>query len=172
MYKRLALLLTGAIAAATLAAGASASTHLAGDFVIPQFFCGINVQDEVQYVDNYGTKADGTSSDSGYINETLTAANGRAVTIKYGAGHEENAAPVSNPDGTTTFVSTYSGLNAKTQIVGGPVLEQGSGRIQWTLVLDADGNAVYSSIVSLSGQNPNLTGEPDCSVVGPYLAGA
>jgi hypothetical protein len=172
MYKRLALLLASTLGAATIVAGASASTHLSGDFVIPQSFCGVDVQDEVQYVDNYGTKADGTSSDSGYIHETLTAANGRAVEIKYGAGHEENAAPVTNPDGTTTFVATYSGLNAKTQIVGGPVLEQGSGRIQWTLVLDADGNTVSSSIVSLSGQNPNLTGEPDCSVVGPYLAGA
>ena len=172
MYKRLALLLATAVGAAALAVGASASTHLSGDFVIPQFFCGISVQDEVRYVDNYGTKPDGSSSDSGYVNETLTAANGRAVVIKYDAGRAENAPPVNNPDGTTTFVSTYSGLNAKTQIVGGPVLEQGSGRIQWTLVLDADGNTVSSSIISLSGQNPNLTGQPDCSVVGPYLAGA
>jgi hypothetical protein len=172
MYKRTALLLASILGAATLAAGASASTHLAGDFVVPSFFCGINVQDEVQYIDNYGTKSDGSSSDSGYIDETLTAPNGRAVEIKYGAGHEENAPPVYNSDGTTTFVATYSGLNAKTQIVGGPVLEQGSGRVQWTLVLDADGNVVSSSIISLSGQNPNLTGEPDCSVVGPYLAGA
>jgi len=39
-------------------------------------------------------------------------------------------------------------------------------------VIDADGNFVSFTVVSLSGQNPNLTGEPDCSVVGPYLAGA
>lgn len=172
MYKRLTVLLAGAVAAASLAGSASGSTHFAGDFVIPQEFCGISVQDEVQYIDNYGTYADGSSSDSGYLMETLTAANGRAVRIRYDAGRAENAPPVSNSDGTTTFVSTYSGLNAKTQIVGGPVLEQGSGRIQWTLVLDAAGNVVSSSIVSLSGQNPNLTGAPDCSVVGPYLAGA
>jgi hypothetical protein len=172
MYKRLAVVLAGIVGAASLAAGASGSTHLTGDFVIPQFFCGINVQDEVQYVDNFGTRADGSSSDDGYLTETLTAPNGRAVRIRYDAGHAENAPPVTNPDGTTTFVSTYSGLNAKTQIVGGPVLEQGSGRIQWTLVLDAEGNTVSSSIVSLSGQNPNLTGAPDCSVDGPYLAGA
>ena len=34
MYKQLALLLAGTLGAATLATGASASTHLSGDFVI------------------------------------------------------------------------------------------------------------------------------------------
>src|SRR5262249_23406913 len=146
--------------------------HLSGDFTFPDVICGIRVQHEVQFIDNFGVKADGSSYDSGYLIETFTAANGRGVRIKFDAGHEENAPPLIGPDGSYTFVSTYSGLNAKTQAVGGPVLAQGSGRVQTTTVFDADGNFVSFAAVSLSGQNPNLTGQPDCSVVGPYLAGA
>ena len=52
------------------------------------------------------------------------------------------------------------------------MLEQGSGRVQATFVNDANGNLISFSVIALSGQNPNLTGEPDCSVVAPYLAGA
>lgn len=172
MYKRLAMVAGAVLGSAVVAAGASGATHLTGDFAFPDVACGISVWHEVQYVDNYGVKADGSSSDSGYLVETLTAANGRAVTIKYDAGHEENAPPVIGADGSYTFASTYSGLNAKTQAVGGPVLEQGSGRVEATAVFDADGNLVSFNVISLSGQNPNLTGQPDCSVVGPYLAGA
>jgi hypothetical protein len=39
-----------------------------------------------------------------------------------------------------------------------------------TEVFDATGNLV--SFNAPAGPNPNLTGEPDCSVVGPYVAGA
>ena len=27
-------------------------------------------------------------------------------------------------------------------------------------------------VAALSGQNPNLSGQPDCGVISPYLAGA
>jgi hypothetical protein len=172
VYKRLAALLAGAIGATALAVGASAATHVTGDFVFPDVVCGISVQHEVQFIDNFGSKADGSSFDAGRLVETFTAANGRGVKITFDAGHEENAALVNNPDGTTTQVFTFAGLNALTQAVGGPVLEQGSGRVRVTEVFDATGNLVSFNVVALAGPNPNLTGAPDCSVVGPYLAGA
>jgi hypothetical protein len=172
MYKRLAVLLTSVLGAAVLAAGASAATHIAGDFVFPDEVCGISVMHEVHFIDNFGSKADGSSFDAGQVVETFTAANGRGVKITFDAGLEENAAPINNPDGTTTLVFTYSGLDVKTQAVGGPVLEQGTGRIQVTVVLDATGNLVSFNVAVLAGPNPNLTGAPDCSIVGPYLAGA
>jgi hypothetical protein len=88
------------------------------------------------------------------------------------AGFTKWAAPVQNPDGTTTQVATGSGLNVKTQAVGGPVLEQGAGLVQATFIFDSQGNVLSVSVVALAGPNPNLTGLPDCGIVGPYLAGA
>jgi hypothetical protein len=155
-----------------LASTASAATHLAGDFTFPDTVCGIAVQHELSFIDNFGSKADGSSWDAGQIVETFTAANGRGVRITFLAGHEENAALVQNPDGTTTQVYTYAGLDVKTQAVGGPVLEQGTGLVQVTVIFDVQGNVLSVSVVALAGPNPNLTGAPDCGIVGPYLAGA
>jgi hypothetical protein len=63
-------------------------------------------------------------------------------------------------------------LNVKTKAINGPVLEQGSGRQQVTVVYAANGDILSIVIVALSGQNPNLSGQPDCGVIAPYLAGA
>jgi hypothetical protein len=93
------------------------------------------------------------------------------VIIKYDAGHIYNAAPIFNSDGTVTKVAKFSGLNALTQAINGPVLELGSGEIQLTEIFGSSSNLLPFSVVALAGPNPNLTGAPDCSVVGPYLAG-
>ena len=172
MNSKLAALIATALGASALGTAAGAATHLTGDFTFPDIVCGIPVQHEVFFIDNFGAKADGSSFDSGQLVETFTAANGRAVKITFDAGHEENAAPIANPDGTTTQVFTYTGLDVKTQAVGGPVLEQGTGRVQVIAVFDANGKLLSLSVVPLAGPNPNLTGAPDCAVVGPYLAGA
>jgi hypothetical protein len=171
--------LTTAIAVAALAAtvsaaaaGATVPGHFTGTFSFPANWCGFDGIDTVTVLDNFGSQMDGTTWDAGRLVETFVADNGRGVSITYDAGREENAVPVVNPDGTTTLVFLYSGLNAKTQAVGGPVLQQNAGRVQVTVVLDPDGNVLSITVVALAGPNPNLTGAPDCSVVGPYLAGA
>jgi hypothetical protein len=82
-----------------------------------------------------------------------------------------NAAPIFISDGTVTKVDTFTGLDALRQAVNGPVLELGSGDIQVTLMFDSSGNLLSVSVVALGGPNPNLSGAPDCSVIGPYLAG-
>jgi hypothetical protein len=173
MHNRLAVLAGAAvIGVGTLAGTSSAATHLSGHFTFPDTVCGIAVQHEVSFIDNFGSQPDGAHFDAGQIVETFTAANGRGVTITFTAGLNKFAAPVQNPDGTTTWVITASGLDVKTQAVGGPVLEQGAGLVQVTLIFDAQGNLLSISAVALAGPNPNLTGAPDCAVVGPYLAGA
>jgi len=172
--RRLAYLVATAAAAAVLAgaAGAADPGHFSGSFTSPDTICGFDGTNTVLVLDNFGSLPGGASYDAGRLIETFIADNGRGVAISYDAGREYNAPSVTNPDGTTTRVFTYSGLDVKTQAVGGRVLEQGTGRIQVTVVLDATGNVLSFSVVALAGPNPNLTGAPDCSVIGPYLAGA
>jgi hypothetical protein len=160
------------IATNILAAGASAATHLGGTFTFPSRMCGFRGTSTLEVVDNFGVKADGSSFDSGRLVETFAADNGRGVRVAWDAGHEYNAPPVTNADGTTSYVFEFSGLNAKVWSLDVGLLEQGSGRIQVTEVDDADGNPVSLSVVALAGPNPNLSGSPDCSVIGPYLAGS
>ena len=163
-----------AVSAVTLLAAAAevahGATHLAGTFTFPSTMCGFSGTSTLTVVDNYGSKADGSSFDSGRLVETFIAQNGRGLTISWDAGHLQNLPAVTNTDGTTTLVSVYSGLNAQVRALHGPLLEQGSGRIEVTVLLDADGNLVGVTAVALAGPNPNLSGAPDCSVIAPYLA--
>jgi hypothetical protein len=172
--RRLPCLVATAAVAAVLAGGAGAADpgHFSGGFTFPETLCGFDGTNTVLVLDNFGSLPGGASYDAGRLIESFIADNGRGVTISYDAGHEYNAPPVANPDGTATVVFTYSGLDVKTQAIGGRVLEQGTGRVQVTVVLDATGNVLSVSVVALAGPNPNLTGAPDCSVIGPYLAGA
>jgi len=150
---------------------ASAATHLVQDFSFPDNLCGFDGISQVSIIDNFGPLPAGATFDAGSIRQTFTADNGRGVILTFDAGHEYNAAPVFNSDGTVTRVFTFSGANVKTQAVQGPVLEQGAGLVQVTLTFDSQGDVVAVSAQSLAGNNPNLTGAPDCTVIGPYLAG-
>lgn len=161
----------GAVGSGALHAAASNPTHLVQHFTFPDTVCGFSGTTQFAIVDNFGSLPGGATYDAGTLVQTFTADNGRGVIIKYDAGHIDNAAPVFNPDGTVTKVSTYTGLNALTQAVNGPVLERGSGVIQVTLTFDSNGKLLSVSVVVLAGPNPNLTGAPDCTVIAPYLAG-
>ena len=152
--------------------GAGAATHLAADFSVPDTVCGFSGISQWSVIDNFGPLANGGTFDNGRMVQTFTADNGRAVEIDYGAGHAVFSPPVPNADGTLTQTLTASGLDAITKAVGGPVLEHGAGRVEVTFIEDAQGDTLSVSAVSLAGQNPNLTGAPDCTVVGPYLAGS
>ena len=79
---------------------------------------------------------------------------------------------VYNPDGSFSFTAVEDGLSAKTQALRGPVLEQSTGRVFLTYYFDADGNFISMTIDSTTGPQNNVTGEPDCSIIGPYLAGS
>jgi len=149
---------------------AAAATHLVQSFTFPDNLCGFDGISQVSIIDNFGPLPAGATFDAGSITQTFTADNGRGVRLTFDAGHEYNAAPVFNADGTVTRVFTYSGANVKTQALDGPVLEQGAGLVQVTVTFDWQGNVVSVSVQSLAGNNPNLTGAPDCAVIAPYLA--
>ena len=175
---RRATLIAGvAIAAAICTFGpaissAGASTHFAEAVSFPDVLCGFNGITELSGIDNFGSLGNGGTYDNGRLVQTFTAVNDRAVEIDYVAGREVFSPLTVNPDGTFTQTITASGLDVLTKAVGGPVLAHGAGRIEVTVIEDANGDTLAVSAVSLAGQNPNLTGAPDCSVIGPYLQGS
>jgi hypothetical protein len=163
-------------AAATLVTGASAAgaadpTHLSGSFTIPHdTMCGFAGTTSVQFIDNFGASPNGSSYDSGQLIQTFIADNGRGVVVSF-AGHEYNAPPVHNPDGTTTLVFIFSEAQNKVQILGGGILQMNAGRVEVTAVLAPDHSLLSLSVVVLAGNNPNPGMIDNCSVIGPYLAG-
>jgi hypothetical protein len=172
----LARLVTMAVAAVLFVARpASAATHLSGNFEFPGSLCGFAGTYQVQFIDNFGSTADGSSWDAGQIHEAFTANNGRGVTIDFADGRVVNLPAVVNADGTMTLVSVYSGSQFKIQAINGPVLQQNTGRLRVTAVVAPDGSLLSFSVEVLAGPNPNTSGDensPDsCSVIGPYLAG-
>jgi hypothetical protein len=176
--KRRLLGLSGAFAlgAASLVGNAPAAlaadpTHTSATFSVPDTLCGYTGTSQWTIVDNFGSLPGGQTYDSGRLVQTFTAADGRGVTISWDGGHLVNQAVITNADGTTSLITTFDGLNAITKAVNGPVLEQGAGRVQVTLVFTPDNQIASVTAVSLAGNNPNLTGGPDCSVIAPYLAG-
>jgi hypothetical protein len=165
-----ALVATGVLTGAAIVK-AQGTGHYKQVFSFPDTLCGFSGVTTVSAVDNYGSKRDGSSWDSGQLDQTFVADTGRGVDLKFDGGHLDNLPPVTNPDGTTTVVTIYDGLNVKTKAFNGPVLEQGSGRLRVTVIYAANGDILSIAVVSLSGQNPNLSGQPDCAVIAPYLAG-
>jgi hypothetical protein len=175
MRRPLAIFGTGlAIAACVVgccAGGAAASTHFGGTISFSDTLCGFSGITTFSTEDNFGSLANGGSYDNGRFVQTFVADNGRGVEIDYSGGRGVFSPPVSNMDGTFTQILTASGLDVLTKAVNGPVLEHGAGRVQVTSILDAEGNTISVSAVALSGNQPNLSGAPDCSVITPYLAG-
>jgi hypothetical protein len=150
---------------------AAASTHFGGRISFRDTLCGFGGTTTFSTEDNFGTLAGGGTYDNGRFVQTFIADNGRGVQTDYSGGHGVFSPPVSNADGTFTQTLTASGLDVLTKAVNGPVLEHGAGRVQVTFILDAQGNTISTSAVALSGNQPNLTGAPDCTVIAPYLAG-
>lgn len=174
MHKLAFLVITTATATFLAASTVVAASHLTGSFTFPGALCGFPGTVQIQFIDNFGAKADGSSWDAGQIHETFTADNGRGVTIDFANGHLENSPTVANPDGTTTLVRTYAGSQFKIQAVNGPVLQQNAGQLQVTVVRAADGSLISFSVVILAGPNPNTSGDENspesCAVIAPYLA--
>jgi hypothetical protein len=113
----------------------------------------------------------GNSFVAGQIVQTFVADNGRGVVITYDAGVVKIDPTVFYADGSSSISVVEDGLNVKTQALGGPLLEQSTGRLMYTYRFDANGDFVSLTIDGATGPQNNVTGMPDCSVVGPYLAG-
>jgi hypothetical protein len=168
-----------AVAATTLAvtrftgvARADNPAHFHSTFTFPDTLCGFNGTSTFVTIDNFRIAASGAHEDPGRLTQTFVADNGRGVVISWDAGLLIFYPPVLNADGTTTQVAVTDGLDAKTQALQGPVLEQSTGRAQITFIYDANGNLISISAVALAGPEQNLSGMPDCGVISPYLASA
>jgi hypothetical protein len=173
--RRLLTLLASACALA-VPASAVAATNVSRDVekftVSPDTMCGFTGASSWIFDLTSGPIANGNSFVAGPIVQTFTADNGRGVKITYDDGVVKIDPAVYYPDGSSSITVVEAGLNVKTQAVGGPLLEQSTGRLTYTYYFDASGDFVSLTIDSASGPENNVTGAPDCSVVGPYLAGS
>jgi YD repeat-containing protein len=163
------------VAAATTFVGVTRAdnrAHYHATAMFPDFLCGFHGTTTFVTVDNFRLAPNGTHYDPGQLKQTFVADDGRGLVITWDAGLLIFYPPIVNADGTATQVAVTDGLDVKTQALNGPVLEQSTGRAQITFTFDASGNLTSITAVALAGAENNLTGMPDCSVVGPYLASA
>jgi hypothetical protein len=167
-----ALIVAGVTLRFVNVAQASSPGHFHETDTFPDMLCGFSGTTVLITVDNFGSKASGATYDSGRFEQIFTADNGHSVKLTYDAGRLVFYPRVMNADGTMTQIAVTDGLNIKTQAVNGPVLQQSTGRARFTFVSDADGSTISFTAVALAGPENNLSGAEDCSVIGPYLAGA
>jgi hypothetical protein len=104
----------------------------------------------------------------GHSVRTFVGDNGRGVKITYQAGVLKVLSTVTYPDGSSSVTLVEHGAVFKTEALGGPLLEQSTGRVVFTLYLDPSGNFVSQTVDSATG--PENASAPDCSIIGPYLA--
>lgn len=171
-------LLLPLIAACVLALPASAaaggrSTRFVQKFTVsPDTLCGFTGTSDWLF-DLTGVPTGNASFvNAGSIVQTFMADNGRGVTISYDRGVFISGPPVVYPDGSSSFTATESGLDVKTQALGGALLEQSTGYLTITYYFDANDNFIDATIDSTAGPQNNTTAAPDCSVISPYLAGS
>jgi hypothetical protein len=176
--RRLLALIAGACVLALPAsavAGSGATRYVQKFTVSPDTMCGFTgtsywVWNLLDYPEGLPT-GNGSSVIAGQVIQTFVADNGRGVKITYGGGGESIGSPVNYPNGSSSITVVAAGLNVKVQALGGALLEQSTGRLTYTFLFDANGDFVSLTIDSATGAENNVTGMPDCSVVGPYLAG-
>jgi hypothetical protein len=168
----LAAVLCLALSVGTSQAAAGNATHTVQQYSTPDNVCGFDGTSYwVIHLTGVPT-GNGSFVQAGSVVQTFIADNGRGVTISYVKGSFITGPTVVYPDGSSSFTAVEDGLNVKTQAVGGGLLEQSTGRITLTYYFDANDNFLGMVIDSTSGPQNNTTGAPDCSVVGPYLAGS
>jgi hypothetical protein len=160
-----------ALPVSTAAAG-NASHDVENFTVSPDTMCGFTGTSHWVIHFTSVPTGKGSTINAGKIVQTFVADNGRGLKISFDAGVFIAGPTVYNPDGSSSFTAVEDGLSAKTQALNGPLLEQSTGRVFITYYFDANGEFVSLTIDSTTGPQNNTTGEPDCSVIGPYLAGA
>lgn len=173
--RQLLALLVGAcfLALPVSTAAARNASHDVENFTVsPDTMCGFTGTSHwVIHITSVPT-GKGSTVKAGQIIQSFVADTGRGLKISFDAGVFIAGPTVYNPDGSSSFTAVEDGLSAKTQALNGPLLEQSTGRVFITYYFDANGDFVSQTIDSTTGPQNNTTGEPDCSVIAPYLAGA
>jgi hypothetical protein len=123
--------------------------------------CGITVDvvsegrftDKV-FLDNDGNFVRFQSTASG--KNTLTAADGRAVVVRFANLVSEGAPIIDEEAGTITFVTSVKGLPEKIQTARGPVLLRDAGVIVFANTFDLDtGDLISSETLITKGPHPD-----------------
>jgi hypothetical protein len=160
----LAVLAGACVLDSTVTAAADPTKSAHGiDIISPYTLCGFT--GTLTEVFDFGPGPAG----AGMEIRTFVADNGRGVKITYQAGNLKALSTVTYPDGSSAVTLVEDGSVFKTQALGGPVLEQSTGRAIFTAYFDPSGNFVSQTVDSTSG--PENASAPDCSIIGPYLAG-
>jgi hypothetical protein len=150
---------------------ASTATRDVEKFTVsPDTLCGFTGTSYWVFDLTIAPTGNGSSITAGPLVQTFVADNGRGVKISFDDGVFIAGPRTYYPDGSSSFTGVSNGLDVKTQALGGSLLEKSAGRLIVTYYFDASGDFVSLSIDSTTG--PQNLGEPDCSVIGPYLAGA
>lgn len=116
-----------------------------------------------------GPTGGGSSFTAGPTIRTFIADNGRGVKIALEQGSVKAGPVTYYPGGSSSVTLVENGLLFQVYALRGPLLEQSTGRVTFTVYFDANGNFVSQTIDSTTG--PEDTSAPDCAVIGPYLAG-
>jgi len=167
-------LLAGAAALAlsgSAIAAAGVSRQVQKHTVSPDTLCGVTGTSEWEIALTDSQAGNDIGVVAGPVVQTFVAGSGRGVKISYDEGVVRIAPAVYNPDGSSSITVVEAGLNVKAQALGGPLLEQSTGRLTYTYYFDSNGDFVSIAIDSASGPENNVTGAPDCGAIGPYLAG-
>lgn len=171
---RLLLALLAGACAFGLPASAVAAGRVSRDVekftVSPDTLCGFTGTSYWVFDLTIAPTGNGSRVTAGPLVQTFVAGNRRGVKISYDDGVFIAGPTTDYPDGSSSFTGISDGLDVKTQALGGSVLEQSAGRLIVTYYFDANGDFVSLKIDSTTG--PQNLGQPDCSVISPYLAGS
>lgn len=138
--------------------------------------CGFTGTTTLTVVDLFTLNSDNTFSDRASVRGTFTSDTGKTLMLSSAGLTTGIAEPITNPDGTITFVNTFIGLPEKVQIGGGPVLSLDAGVVTITRTFTIDENGDIVDLVSqelsgLHGPHPDLLSDFElfCGEITPYL---
>jgi hypothetical protein len=114
--------------------------------------CGFTVDSVVQGTDTLQIFTDASGNvrlqDESHVVSTLTnEANGKVVYVD-NASRDSQPFPVANPDGTTTFTDTLTGVPVRVYTSHSNTLIKDAGYLSIVDTVDADGNLISEEIVA------------------------
>lgn len=136
--------------------------------------CGVAVNVDVSYTDNFSVFEDWTVKGTGSSRAVVTnPLNGRSVVLS-SAGQFRDVTPViDEAAGTITFLPTVTGLALKIQTADGGVLLRDAGLISFADTFDLDSGEFISSQTTVT-HGPHPQAESDftkaCDVISGALA--
>jgi len=167
--------LAGALFLALMASSASAAPivdhfHFTSNQTFTDNRCGIDVTVADSFMLNEQDFVDTHKLEIKETQVITSMATGKSV-IQFDAEQQTNVLqPIENPDGSTSLVFVFKGLEQKLKLPDGRVLARDAGPITFTVTFDANGNFV--SIVSSNEKGPHPiidSGTFGCDVIVPAL---